>query len=82
MSSTSDKIKGYANEAAGKVKQGVGRVVGSEKLEAEGLAQEAKGDAQKAVGRVKDAANEAYDTAAQSSTVDKVKGYANEAAGK
>ncbi|MBR2536715.1 MAG: CsbD family protein [Hyphomicrobium sp.] len=37
------------------MKQGVGRVVGSEKLEAEGLAQEAKGDAQKAVGETKKA---------------------------
>ena len=54
MSSTTDKIKGVANQAAGNVKQGVGKVVGSEKMEAEGKAQEIKGEAQKAAGDVKD----------------------------
>ena len=53
MSSTTDKIKGYANEAAGNIKQGVGRAVGSAKLEAEGHAQEAKGDIQKSSGEIK-----------------------------
>ena len=47
MGSTTDKIKGYANEAAGKAKQGVGKVTGNDKMRAEGAAQEAKGDAQK-----------------------------------
>jgi uncharacterized protein YjbJ (UPF0337 family) len=65
MGSTSDKAAGLANEAIGKVKQGVGSVVGSDKLRAEGLAQEAKGEAQKAVGdakaAVKDGANKAAD---------------------
>lgn len=55
MSSTTDKIKGYANEAAGNIKQGVGKVVGSERLQAEGAAQELKGEAQVAVGKTKDA---------------------------
>ncbi len=55
MSSTTDKIKGVANEAAGSVKQGVGKAVGSDKLRAEGAAQELKGHAQKAVGDAKDA---------------------------
>lgn len=60
MSGTTDKIKGMANEAAGNVKQGLGKLTGDEKLRAEGLAQEAKGDAQQAVGdlknKIKDAA--------------------------
>jgi uncharacterized protein YjbJ (UPF0337 family) len=56
MSSTTDKAKGYANEAAGKVKQGVGKAVGSDKLEAKGDAQELKGNVQVGVGNVKDAA--------------------------
>ena len=43
MSGTSDKAAGVANEAAGKVKQGVGSAVGSDKLKADGAAQEAKG---------------------------------------
>ena len=53
MSGTGDKIKGYANEAGGKVKQGVGKVLGRPDVEADGVAQEAKGDAQKAVGDIK-----------------------------
>ena len=61
MGSTSDKAAGLTNEAIGKVKQGVGNAVGSDKLVNEGAAQEVKGDAQKAVGdaksAVKDAAN-------------------------
>ncbi|MBX9685039.1 MAG: CsbD family protein [Hyphomicrobium sp.] len=55
MSSTTDKIKGHANDAAGNVKQAVGKAVGSEKLQAEGAAQELKGEAQIAVGKTKDA---------------------------
>ena len=64
MSGTSDKISGAANEAAGNLKQGLGKAVGSEKLQAEGLAQEAKGDAQKAVGTAKDGVKNAADTVA------------------
>jgi uncharacterized protein YjbJ (UPF0337 family) len=61
MGSTADKASGVANETIGKAKQGIGNVVGSDKLAAEGAAQEVKGDAQKAVGNakaaIKDAAN-------------------------
>ena len=59
MGSASDKISGVANEAIGNVKQGIGKAIGSEKLQAEGLMQEAKGDAQKAVGDVKDGIKDA-----------------------
>ena len=55
MGSKSDKIKGYANEAAGSIKKAVGKTVGSDKLEVKGAAQEAKGEAQVAVGKTKDA---------------------------
>ena len=65
MGSTADKASGLANEAIGKIKQGVGSAVGSDKLKAEGAAQELKGDAQKASGdaktAVKDATNKAPD---------------------
>jgi uncharacterized protein YjbJ (UPF0337 family) len=65
MGSTSDRASGIANEAVGKAKQGIGSVVGSDKLKAEGAAQELKGDAQKAAGdaktAVKDATNKAAD---------------------
>jgi len=60
-SSTTDKIKGMANEAAGNVKQGVGKAVGSDRLQAEGLAQEAKGEAQQAVGKTKEAVKDTAD---------------------
>ena len=35
MGSTADKIKGTANEAAGNIKQGVGKAVGNDRLQAE-----------------------------------------------
>ena len=35
MSSTSDKVKGLANEAVGNIKQGVGKVTDNDKLRAE-----------------------------------------------
>ncbi len=55
MSSTTDKIKGAANEVAGTVKKAVGKTVGNTKLEAEGVGQKAKGEAQVAVGDAKSA---------------------------
>lgn len=62
MGSTTDKIKGMTNEAAGKAKQVAGDVVGSTKLKAEGIVQERKGEAQQAVGKAKDAVKDAADT--------------------
>ncbi|SBW82578.1 hypothetical protein PVE_R1G4696 [Pseudomonas veronii 1YdBTEX2] len=59
MSSTSDKVKGVANEAVGNIKQGVGKVTGNDKLRAEGVVQEKKGEVQKAVGDIKDAMKKA-----------------------
>jgi uncharacterized protein YjbJ (UPF0337 family) len=65
MGSTSDKIKGYANEAAGSVKKTLGRATGSGELEAKGAAQKLKGEAQVGAGKakqaVKDTANKAAD---------------------
>lgn len=55
MSSTTDKIKGAANEVAGSVKKTVGKAVGNTKLEAEGIGQKAKGKVQVAVGDAKSA---------------------------
>ena len=59
MSSTTDKIKGMANEAAGKVKEVVGHAVGNPKLEVEGAIQKNVGKAQEAVGKGKDAVKKA-----------------------
>ena len=63
MGSTSDKVKGVANEAAGNIKQGVGKVTGSDKMRAEGVRQERKGEAQQAVGKAKDALKKGIDKA-------------------
>jgi uncharacterized protein YjbJ (UPF0337 family) len=64
MGSTTDKVKGVANEAIGKAKQSVGEAVDSDKLKGEGLVQEAKGHGQQALGDAKAAAKEAVDKAA------------------
>ena len=63
MSSTTDKIKGLANEAAGNVKQAVGKAVGNDRMRADGIAQEVKGDAQQTVGKAKDAVKKLVDNA-------------------
>lgn len=61
MGSTSDKIKGVANEAAGNVKQAAGKATDNPKLHAEGVAQERKGEAQQMVGKAKDAVKKTVD---------------------
>jgi uncharacterized protein YjbJ (UPF0337 family) len=66
MSSTSDKAAGLTNEAIGNIKQGVGKLVGNEKLQAEGKLQEIKGEGQQALGDAKDAAKTGADRAADS----------------
>jgi uncharacterized protein YjbJ (UPF0337 family) len=67
MSGNTDKVSGMANEAAGKIKQGVGKAVGSDKLRGEGAAQELRGDAQKLKGdtknAIKDGVNKVADAA-------------------
>jgi uncharacterized protein YjbJ (UPF0337 family) len=60
-SSTKDKVKGHADEAIGKAKQGVGKAIDSDKLRAKGVVQEAKGKAEKAIGHAKDAIKKAVD---------------------
>lgn len=60
MSSTSDKLKGAANQVIGKAKRGVGQAVGSNTLKGEGVLQEAKGVVQHAAGRTKAAVKKAF----------------------
>lgn len=62
MSNTSDKASGLANEAIGNIKQGVGKLIGSEKLQAEGKLQEIKGEGQQAVGDAKNATKKGADS--------------------
>ena len=51
----SNEFKGGAKELGGKIKEGVGNLVGNERLQAEGLADQAEGKTQKNYGKVKDA---------------------------
>lgn len=64
MGSTTDRIKGLANEAIGNTKQGFGQVTGDEKLKAEGKAQEIKGEGQQAMADTKDAVKDGANRAA------------------
>jgi uncharacterized protein YjbJ (UPF0337 family) len=64
MGSTTDKVKGAANEAMGKAKQGVGEATGSDRLQGEGAMQEVKGKGQQALGDAKDAVKDAANKAA------------------
>jgi uncharacterized protein YjbJ (UPF0337 family) len=65
MGSTADKVSGYANQAAGNIKQGVGKAVGSEELQVKGAVQDLKGKAQVAVGDVKDKVKDGANKAAE-----------------
>jgi len=65
MGSTNDKVSGLGNQAAGNVKQAVGKAVGNDRLRAEGAAQETKGKIQKTVGDVKAAAKDATNKTAE-----------------
>jgi uncharacterized protein YjbJ (UPF0337 family) len=64
MGATTDKVKGAANEAIGKAKQGVGEATGSDRLQGEGAVQEVKGKGQQALGDAKQATKDAIDRAA------------------
>ena len=64
MGATTDKVKGTANEAIGKAKQGIGEAVGSDKLQGEGVIQEVKGKGQQALGDAKEATKDAINKAA------------------
>ena len=67
VGSKTDQIKGLANQAAGKLKQGVGKITGSKETQVKGAAQEVKGKAQQTMGKaksaVKDTANKVADKA-------------------
>jgi uncharacterized protein YjbJ (UPF0337 family) len=53
-----DRVEGAARNVKGKVKEGVGKSVGDEKLRREGQADQVKGRAENAVGGIKDKARE------------------------
>ncbi|MBC1181162.1 CsbD family protein [Brevundimonas sp. WCHBH090558] len=49
-----DRIEGAAKNIGGKIKEGVGKVTGDTKLQAEGKADQVEGKVQNAVGGAKD----------------------------
>jgi uncharacterized protein YjbJ (UPF0337 family) len=52
-------IEGATQKGVGAVKETVGKAVGNEKLQAEGMADKAVGSAKEAVGKAKDAIHKA-----------------------
>ena len=54
-----ERIKGKAEDVAGRVERQVGEWTGNEKAQAEGLAKQAEGKARNAVGKTKDAVRDA-----------------------
>jgi uncharacterized protein YjbJ (UPF0337 family) len=50
-----DRIEGSAKNVGGKVKEAAGKLIGDEKLKAEGRADQVEGKVQNAVGGAKDA---------------------------
>lgn len=57
----SDRIKGKADDIAGRVKRQVGEWTGDTETEAEGAAQQVKGKVQNAFGKARDAVRDAAD---------------------
>ncbi len=51
--SNQDKVEGAGKNLKGKIKEGAGKAVGNERLEAKGRAEQAAGKAQKKTGDVK-----------------------------
>ena len=56
-----DRIEGAAKQVGGAIKEGVGKVTGDTKTQAEGHADKAKGKVQNAVGGAKDGIRDAVD---------------------
>ncbi len=56
-----DRVEGVGQQIKGAVKEGVGKVTGDTKTEAEGKADKAAGKVQNAAGGAKDAARDALD---------------------
>lgn len=57
----SDQVKGALKDAAGKVQEKTGELVGSREQQAKGLAKQAEGTVQKNVGDAKETVKDAID---------------------
>ena len=49
-----DRIEGAAKQTGGKIKEGVGKLIGDTKMETEGHADQVEGKVQNAIGGIKD----------------------------
>ncbi|GAC1346291.1 MAG: CsbD family protein [Acetobacteraceae bacterium] len=56
-----NRVEGAFDQAKGAVKEGAGKLVGDQKLQAEGQADKVKGKAESAVGGAKDTVRDAAD---------------------
>jgi uncharacterized protein YjbJ (UPF0337 family) len=59
--STNKRIKAKAEQAQGKVKEGIGRAVGNEEMTAKGHAEKSKGDLREAKEKAKGGARKVKD---------------------
>ena len=57
-----ERIKGKAQDVAGRVERQVGEWTGKEKAQAEGMARQAEGKARNAVGKMKDKVRDAAES--------------------
>jgi uncharacterized protein YjbJ (UPF0337 family) len=58
-----NRVKGAWDKAKGAVKEGVGKITGDEKLQADGKVDKAKGKVESAIGGTRDAIRDAADKA-------------------
>jgi uncharacterized protein YjbJ (UPF0337 family) len=58
-----DRVEGIGHQVKGSIKEGVGKVTGDQKTEAEGIAEKTAGKVQNTVGGAKDAVRDALDKA-------------------
>jgi uncharacterized protein YjbJ (UPF0337 family) len=56
-----DRVEGAGKNIAGKIKEGVGKITGDTKTEAEGKADQVEGKVQNTIGGIKDKAREVLD---------------------
>ncbi len=66
----SDRIKGKADDVAGRVKRQVGEWTGDTEAQTEGAAQQVKGKVENAWGKTKDAVRDATDDAKRKANSD------------
>jgi uncharacterized protein YjbJ (UPF0337 family) len=66
MSNASNRAEGAAEELGGKIKKGIGQLIGNEQMEAEGRVKELKGEARQEEAKAEERAKGAFQKAAGS----------------